>query len=140
MRLDWAIPCASVRVENDGHVSAIEDFGFDTIWVDPFPSQVEFFLLIRAAGLPRDYANESDRTIEVHLLGPGLDPLLSLDFELPASEPGPNHTEGWELTATIPLLVQFTPRAEGTHSLDLYVHGRLQPCSVPFRIRAGTPR
>jgi hypothetical protein len=139
MRLDWAIPCASARIDDDGRVSAIEDFGFDTLWVDPFPSSVEFIALIRAVGLPEDFAEQADRAVEAYLLGPGMDSLLNLEFELPSGEPDENYMAGWEMYAMIPVLIQFTPNAEGTHSLDFYVHTKVQPCSIPFQIRAGTP-
>jgi len=139
MRIDWAIPCANARIEDDGRVSAIEEFGFDTWYVDPWPSEVEFIVLLRAAGLPEDFAEDADRGIEVYLLGPGMDSLLSIEFELPSGEPGPNHMQGWELNAVIPVLIQFTPRAEGTHMLEFYVHGRVQPTSLPLWIRAGEP-
>jgi hypothetical protein len=139
MRLDWAIPCASARIEESGRVSAIEDFGFDTLWVDPFPSEVQFIVVIRAAGLPSDFLDEANRTIETHLLGPGMDALVSIDFELPTAVPGPGYMEGWELNVMVPLVIQFTPRAEGTHMLELYVRGRVQPCSIPLQIRAGRP-
>ncbi len=139
MRLDWAIPCASAQIEDDGRVSSIQDFGFDTLWVDPFPSEVEFIALIRAAGLPEDFAEEADRTVEVYLLGPGMESLVNIEFELPSGEPGEDHPEGWELNAVIPVLIQFTPRGEGTHMLEFYVHSRVQPCSIPLQIRAGQP-
>jgi hypothetical protein len=139
LRLDWAIPCAQAHLGEDGRVTAIEDFGFDTLWVDPFPSGVQFIALIRAAGLPEDFGDDADRTVEAYLLGPGMDSLLSIEFELPSGEPGPDFMEGWEMTTMVPVLIQFTPRAEGTHSLDFYVHARVQPCSIPFQIRAGSP-
>lgn len=139
MRIDWAIPCGSVQVEDDGEVSAIHGPGFDTLWVDPFPSEVEFIVLLRIAGLPQDFIEEADRGVEAYLLGPGMDPLVSIDFELPAGEPGPDYMEGWELNAMVPLVIQFTPHAEGTHSLDLYVHARHQNCSLFFIVKAGVP-
>jgi hypothetical protein len=139
MRLEWAIPCGSVRIEDDGRVSAIEDFGFDTIIVDPFPSTIELIVLIRAVGLPDDFAEDADRTVDAFLLGPGMDPLLSLEFEIRSGEPRPGYLEGWEMNAVIPLFIEFTPRAEGTHSLDLYLHGRVQPCTVPLRVLASPP-
>ena len=33
-------------------------------------------------------------------------------------------------------ILEFTPRAAGTHSLDLYIHSKVQPCSIPLRIEA----
>lgn len=139
MRLEWAIPCGSVRIENNGRVSAIEDFGFDTLVVDPFPSPVEFVALIRAVGLPGDFAEDADRIVEAYLLGPGMDPLVSIEFEIRSGEPSPDHMAGWEMNAVIPLFIRFTPHAEGTHSLDLYIHGRVQPCSIPLQIIAPRP-
>lgn len=139
MRIDWAIPCGSVHIDEDGRVSAIRDPGFDTLWVDPFPSEVQFIVVLRIAGLPDDFNEEADRTVEAYLLGPGMDPLVSIEFELPAGEPGPDYMEGWELTAMVPLVIQFTPNAEGTHSLDLYLHSRVQNSSLFFHIRAGSP-
>jgi hypothetical protein len=128
-----------VRVEDDGRVSAMEDFGFDTLHLDPFPSPTEFIVLIRAVGLPEDFAEEADRTVEAYLLGPGMDPLVSIEFELPSGEPEEGHMEGWELWAMIPIFIQFTPHAEGTHSVELYAHGRVQPTSIPFHLHAGRP-
>jgi hypothetical protein len=63
-----------------------------------------------------------------------MDPLLSIPFELPHGEPGPDYMPGWELNATVPLVIQFTPHAVGTHSLDLYVNNRVQSCSIFFQI------
>jgi hypothetical protein len=139
MRIDWAIPCGGVQIEDDGRVSAINDPGFDTLWVEPFPSEVQFIVLLRIAGLPDDFKEGADRAVEAYLTGPEMDPLISIDFEFPAGEPGPDYMEGWELTRMVPLVIQFTPHAEGTHSLDLYVHSRHQNCSTFFQIKAGVP-
>jgi hypothetical protein len=135
MRLDWAIPCGSVTIDDNGNVTETEYLDFDTLEVEAFPSEAEIVVLIRAAGLPEDFLEDADRNVEAHLIGPGMEPLLSIDFELPSLEPGPGYREGWELNAKIPLVLQFTVRAEGTHELDLYIKGKLQPKSVFFQIR-----
>jgi hypothetical protein len=139
LRLDWAIPCIEAEVEDDGRVSAIKDFGFDTLVLDPFPSPTEFIALIRAIGLPHDFAEDADRGVDAYLLGPGMDPLFSIEFELPSGEPHEGMMEGWEMWTMIPVLIRFTPHAEGTHHLDFYVHGRVQPKTIPLMIQAARP-
>jgi hypothetical protein len=67
-----------------------------------------------------------------------MEPLVSLRFEVPTGGPGPTHPAGWEMNAMIPVVIQFTAQAEGTHMVDFYVNGRVQRCPIPFRVLIGS--
>jgi hypothetical protein len=139
MRLDWAIPCMSVTMEGP-IVRAIENACFDTIWVESLPQAVELIALVRILGQRDEFIEDAPRNMEAQLTGPGMEGLLSIEFELPTGEPDPDHPEGWEVGGIIPILVQVTLRAEGTHMLDFYVNGRYQQGrSIPLRVRVGQP-
>lgn len=91
-------------------------------------------MLIRVVGLREDFMPSADRTIGVMLSGPGLEELLSLEFEARSGEPRADHPEGWEVNTMLPVLIQFTAQDEGTHSIDFSVNRRLQACPIPFRV------
>jgi hypothetical protein len=141
MRLEWAIPCGSATLSDEGRITAVEDFWFDTIWLDPFPppGPLQLVLLVKAAGLPEDFAEDADRSVEAYLYGPGMDVHIAIEFELPSGAPGPEYREGWELTAVFPVVIEFTPRDTGNYSVEFYVSHRVQrrPTSVPLVILAG---
>jgi hypothetical protein len=142
MRFEWAIPCMGVKTEPDGRVSALHDFGFDTICVDeiPTPTQIEIIIVVRVVGLREDFHEDSPRNAEVYFIGPGPDPLLkadaliAMDFEIRTGEPAPDHPEGWEVFTMIPLVMRFTPKTAGHHLFEFYVNGKVQKCFIPMRI------
>jgi hypothetical protein len=116
MRLDWAIPCVSVRIEN-GIAVSIENACWDFLTVPQVPHAMEFVALARFAGLPADFAEEADRTVEAYLIGPAMGQVVDITFELPSGEPDPTHPEGWEMNAPIKIIVQFTAEEEGAYGL-----------------------
>jgi hypothetical protein len=128
----WAIPCTHVTLQ-DG-IAAIEGGCFDLLGAPSLPAPIEFIAFARVLGMPEEFTEEADRDVEVYLTGPGMEPLVSLQFEVPTSEPGPDHAEGWEMNAMIPIVIQFTAQAEGAHMIDFYVNGRVQRCPIPFRV------
>ncbi len=138
MRLDWAIPCTAVTVDQ-AIVTAIENGCFDVISVTGVPCPIEFVALCRFAGLPSDFAEDADRSVEAYLLGPAMGQVVELSFELPSGEPDSTHPEGWEMNAVIPIIVQFTAEAEGAYGLDFYIGGKYQKASFTFRILVGGP-
>jgi hypothetical protein len=139
MRLDWAIPCVSVTMEGP-IVRAIENACFDTIWVRSLPQAVQFIALVRVLGQRDEFREDAPRTMAAQLTGPGMEGLMSIEFELPTGEPNPDHPEGWEVGAVFPIVLQVTLQAEGTHMLDFYLNSRYQQGrSIPLRVRLGDP-
>jgi hypothetical protein len=135
MRLDWTIPCMGVSLEN-AVITRLEGAGWDELHVEGLPAEIEFIVLARLLGQPEEYAEEG-HTMEANLTGPGMEGVANVVFDLPTSEPGPDHPEGWEMNALIPIVLQFTANSEGTYMVDLYINGRYQQGrSIPFRIRA----
>jgi hypothetical protein len=132
MRFEWAIPCMRVNL-TDG-IAGVEGACFDVIEAPSLPMPVEFIAFVRVLGLPEEFAEEADRSVEVYLTGPGMEPLISLQFEVATGEPGPEHPAGWEMNAMIPIVIQFTAQAEGAHMIDFYVNGRVQRCPIAFRV------
>ena len=89
-------------------------------------SEFEFIVALRLAGQPEEFAEGADRQVRAHLLGSGMDELVNLEFEVSSVEPLEGHPAGWELEATLPLIVKLEVRGEGAHTLDFYVNGKLQ--------------
>jgi hypothetical protein len=139
MRIEWAIPCESVTVDVDDHVSAIHNFGFDAVWVPSVPAEIDFVVVFRFVGQREDFTEEADRRIEVILTGPRTEVLMETTLEIRPGEASPDHPEGWEIYTVIPLLVEFTAHAEGAHVLNFYLSGRLQRCSIPLLVRVSAP-
>jgi hypothetical protein len=138
MRLDWTIPCMGVSLEN-AVITRLERAGWDELHVESLPAEIEFIVLVRLLGQPEEFAEGTDHTMEANLTGPGMEGVANVVFNLPSSEPGPDHPEGWEMNALIPIVLQFTANSEGTYMVDLYVDGRYQQGrSIPFRVRATT--
>jgi hypothetical protein len=135
MRIEWAIPCESVTVGDDDHVSAIHNFGFDAVLVRSVPAEVDFVVVCRFVGRPEDFTEEVDRNVEVVLTGPGTEVLMEKTLEVRPGEASPDHPEGWEIYTVVPLLIEFTAHVEGAYVLDFYVSGRLQRCSIPLLVR-----
>jgi hypothetical protein len=71
---------------------------------------VEFVALSRFAGLPPDFAEDADRTVEAYLLGPAMGQVVDITFELHSGTPDDTHAEGWEMNVLIPIIVQLRPR------------------------------
>lgn len=138
MRLDWAIPCMSVSLENAVAI-AIENACWDYLQVPELPQPIEFVAFCRFAGLPEDFAEEADRTVEAYLLGPAMSQVVEISFELPSAEPAPDHPAGWEMNAPVPVIVQFTAEAVGAYGLDFYIGGKYQRASFTFRIGLDPP-
>lgn len=138
MRLDWAIPCTAVSL-NDGIAVVIENACWDFLAVPELPQPVEFTAFARFCGLAEDFREEADRTVEAYLLGPAMGQVVDITFELPSGEPEPDHPEGWEMNAPIPIIVQFTAEEEGAYGLDFYIGGKYQKASFTFRIGVEEP-
>jgi hypothetical protein len=139
MRLDWAIPCMSVSFDA-GLITSMEGAAWTELWVPEIPAPIEFVALLRAVGMPEEFAEDAQRDMEARLSGPGMEELVAVPFELPSGERGPDHPAGWEGNALVPLVVQFTAQQAGTYTVDFYLNGRYQQGrSIPFRIIVGTP-
>ena len=135
MRIEWAIPCESVTVDDDDHVAAIHNFGFDAVLVRSVPAEIDFVVVCRFVGRPEDFTEEATRSVEVILTGPRTEVLMETTLEVRSGEASRDRPEGWEIYTVIPLLIEFTAHAEGAHVLDFYVSGRLQRCSIPLLVR-----
>jgi hypothetical protein len=138
MRLDWAIPCMSVNLEN-GVALSIENACWDSLNVPELPHPIEFVAFARFVGLPGDFAEEADRTVEAYLLGPAMGQVVDISFELPSSEPPPALPAGWEMNWPMPILVQFTAEEAGPYGLDFYIGNKYQKASFTFRIEVAGP-
>ena len=132
MRLDWLIPCTSVTIK--GGLAAIQQAGIDRVTVDELPVEVRFVVLLRVVGLPNDFLEESPREAEAYLLGPGMEPLVSLQFEIPPGDPPDDLPDGWELATFLPVGIRFVPRVAGAHMLDVYLNGKHQK-GLPVTVR-----
>src|SRR5436305_8933376 len=124
LRFEWAIPC--MRVDLRDGIATVDGACFDSLEVPSLPAPVEFIAFVRVLGLPEELTEDADREVEVYLTGPGMEGLVSLQFDVPVSEPGPMHAAGWEMNIMIPIVVQFTAQAERAHMIDFYVNGRVQ--------------
>jgi hypothetical protein len=70
-----------------------------------------------------------------------MEALVQIEFKVPTSDPNPDRPAGCEMNAVIPVVVQFTAAAEGTHMIDFYIDERYQQGrSIPFRIRGAVPQ
>ena len=133
MRLEWAIPCLSVSLQ-DNLVARIETACFDQLGVPALPAPIEFIVLVRALGQREEFMEGADRTVKLDLKGPALEDIISVEFELPSGDPAAEHPSGWEMNAIVPIVVQFTAEDEGAYLITFEIGGRVQRCSVPFRI------
>lgn len=138
MRLEWAIPCLSVSLQ-EGLVARLEQACFDRLAVPALPAPIEFIVLVRALGQVEEFDENAERNIKLELKGPSMEDIISVEFELPTGELQPDHPEGWEMNAVVPIVIQFTAEDEGTYMLTFEVNGRVQRCSVPFRIALPEP-
>ncbi len=59
-----------------------------------------------------------------------MEELVAIGFEVMTREPDPEHPEGWEINATIPVVIRFEP---GAYMLALYLNDRFAR-SFAFRI------
>ena len=135
MRLEWAIPCLSVSLQ-EGLVARVEHACFDQLGVSELPAPIEFIVLVRVLGQVEEFRENAPRDLKIDLKGPVMEELVSVELELPSSDPSPEHPEGWEMNAHIPIVVQFTAEDEGTYTITFEVNEHLQRCSVAFRVTA----
>jgi hypothetical protein len=116
-----------------GVAQRIENASWDMLTVPQLPQQIQFIALTRFVGLPEDFAEEADRRVRAELAGPGMDELVAVEFEVPGGEPTPDHPEGWEMNAQVPVVVEFTAEEPGPYTLTFYLNDRWA-WSLPFRI------
>jgi hypothetical protein len=136
MRVEWAIPCMGLSIEG-GIIQRIENTGWDKLATPSLPAPLRFIVLIRAVGLREDFEEAADRRMSAQLAGPGLDELLTLDFEIPTGAPDEDHPEGWEVNANVPVVIEFTPEEAGAYTLTLNLRDRFA-WGFSFRITEGT--
>jgi hypothetical protein len=89
---------------------------------------VRFLIALRLIGEPEDFTEDAQRMIRAPLLGPDMEQITELEFEVPPAAPElhPDHPPGWERSLNLPLGVQYMAEQEGRHSIDFYVNENLQ--------------
>ncbi|MGZ4333880.1 MAG: DUF6941 family protein [Gaiellaceae bacterium] len=127
MRVEWAIPCLGVQQQPDGLLN-LAGASFTRIAVRQLPGQVRFIIALRLIGEPEDFAEDASRMIRAPLLGPDMEPITELEFEVPHAGPElhADHPPGWERSLNLPLGVQYMAEQEGRHSIDFYVNEKFQ--------------
>ncbi len=134
MRVQWALACQEIETDESALAHA-RGIGVDAVFVPELPATVTLIALARiAAGL-----DEIDKPahFEAHMLGPGMDAVASLEFDLTLGDPSPIHPEGWEMTTLMPLVVEFTAESEGAHGLELRIDNKVQRDVVWWYVREG---
>ena len=102
----------------------IRGAGVGEVVVQGLPTRINLTVLLKAVGLPADFLEDAPRNVEVYLLGPGLEAVTSLNFDIPHGEPGDDYEEGWETWSYVPLALRFTVTQAGHHMIDIYLNGR----------------
>jgi hypothetical protein len=131
LRLLWAVPCRSATIGPGG--ADIEGAGVNNVWVPSLPAELSFTILLGLGSVPEYPEGE----LELHLLGPGLDPLQSLDTTI-AAAPTPDWEEGSEIVGLVPVVLRFDANNPGNHSVEIYIDGKHRQ-SIFFVVRVGTP-
>jgi hypothetical protein len=139
LRIQWAVPCREIVLsESEPGIADLRGAGIDTIMVPSLPYQVGVIVAARFATPERDAG--STVVFEAHLLGPGMLVLESIHSPITVGDPNPSHSEGWEMTSLMPLVVQFTAQAEGAHGLEIRLDNKLAANATTwFTIRIQAP-
>jgi hypothetical protein len=125
--VEYAIPCIGVQQQPNGLWNLV-GASITRVEIKSLPGPVRLVLALRLAGEPEDFVEEAPRMIRAPLLGPDMELIDELEFEVPHSGPELHalHPPGWERNANLPIGLQFMAEAEGRYSLDFYVNGNLQ--------------
>ena len=127
MRVDWAIICRYVEVNNG--LATIVGGGLDVFTVVAVPVELPITIALRAVGLP----DANEHTLEVLVIDPMMAPAgeagVQAKFTMAAN---PNHPPGWELNLTAPIIVNVPIEQAGTYTIDIKVDGHSH--TMPFRV------
>jgi hypothetical protein len=122
MRVQWALACQALEL--DGALAHVTGAGVDAVFPPELPARISLVALARIAARIDEAGTPAH--IEAHLLGPGMDAVASLEFDLTMDEPNPQHPEGWEMTVFMPLVIDFEAVDEGAHGLEIRINDKLQ--------------
>jgi hypothetical protein len=120
LRIDWAIPCRFVEV-NEG-LATMVGAGANIFTVPPLPQPVGFMIALRIVADEDDHA---DHVFGSQVLGPDMEPvgeLISAEFNM--GPVNPNKPAGWEQSLAVPTAVQFMAEEEGQYTVRLSVDDR----------------
>ncbi|MGH3036485.1 MAG: hypothetical protein ACRDMU_04820 [Gaiellaceae bacterium] len=113
----------------------IRGAGVNEVVVSSLPTRINITVLLKAVGLPTDFLESAPRNVEVYLLGPGMEAVDSLNFDIPHGEPGEGYEEGWEIWQFVPVALRFTVTQPGHHMIDIYLNSR--HCkALPLKVSA----
>jgi hypothetical protein len=135
LRVDWAIPCRYVEV-NDG-LATIVGAGVDTFWVPEMPAAVGVLIAIRIVGSPEEMAPGVEHNLVVRVLDPGMEEISRIEGRGGASGTNPLAQEGFEQASIIPTMQQFEVPAEGNYTIEIRIDDR--SATVPIRVIEGPP-
>lgn len=130
MRVDWAILCRYVEINNG--LATIVGGGIDRYGPTALPVTLQITAAVRLAGLP----DTNDHTIEIRVLDPSMAPIGTpippQTFQL--GQTSPNHPPGWESQVLLPMQVVVEVAEAGAYTLDIKVDGHSH--TQPFRVVA----
>jgi hypothetical protein len=132
VRVEWAFACRALR--RQGAAVDATGVGVDTFGLS-VAAQVELVALMRVAAPEVDCGPA--HPVLCRLTGPDLEPIESRDFNVTLRPPGPEHPDGWEVKAFVPVIFYLDTQSAGTYGLDVWIDGRFR-WQVPFRL-IGSP-
>lgn len=130
MRVDWAIPCRYVEI-NDG-LATIIGAGIDTFTVLELPVDLQVLLAVRLVGPSVDFQPDRQHELVGRVLDTQMNEISQLTSTFNAL-PNPTHLAGWEQATIFGVVHQFRADTAGAYTIDLAVDG--QGHTVPLIVR-----
>jgi hypothetical protein len=131
VRVDWAIPCRTARVE--GPLMNIVGAQVDTLFARAFPARLSTGLAIRLVFGDGELGREHE--VALKLLGPEFEPLGQLGHGIAFDgSPNPGKAPGWEGSHLLATFVRFEADRPGVYSVEVLVNGRHER-TLPFSVR-----
>jgi hypothetical protein len=128
MRVEWAFACRTIR--RQGADLDATGVGLDTFTL---PLATQFIVLMRVAAPEVDCG--TTHPVFCRLTGPDLESIESRELGVTLRSPAPEHPEGWEVKAFVPVTFYLDGQRAGTYGLDIWIDGRFR-WQVPFRLVA----
>ena len=139
MEIAWAVSCDSLEWRDDGTVD-LSGAGFDTIYVDELPADLEVIVVVRLFLEEGEHGN-----IEVEARAPDTTVLGSATFTMVA-DPGPTHQPGYRVSQIEAITIADIPAdSPGIYSIELYLEGEREALplhrrrSIQFNVVEGLP-
>ncbi len=118
MRVDWAIPCRYVEVQQ-GAGAVLVGAGADTALVPSLPMAIQLLFAVRYLGMPEEMDGEIEHPVSVRIFSPSGEQIGEQSGQLKAQ--ATQLIPGYLAELIVPSAVVFEPQEYGTYHFEFSI-------------------